>query len=155
MVKTFMMVLDHVGDQEAMVYAQLGQQPLARTTETSLEPRLGTLSCLSAQPPDLATTPPRRPHSPRWRACGRALSHFYTPSARRRRDPRARVMDETERFVAVLSELAVELPGGRRARRGQGAGERGGVPPARSAAGEVTKIFTVTLKKDQAETGAT
>ena len=31
-----MMVLDHVGDQEAMVYAQLGQQPLARTTETSL-----------------------------------------------------------------------------------------------------------------------
>jgi len=36
-----MMVLDHVGDQEAMVYlyAQRGQQPLARTTETSLEPR--------------------------------------------------------------------------------------------------------------------
>jgi hypothetical protein len=31
---TFMMVLDH-GDQEAIVYAQLGQQPLARTTETS------------------------------------------------------------------------------------------------------------------------
>ena len=35
---TFMMVLDHVGDQEAMVYAQLGQQPLVRTTETSPEP---------------------------------------------------------------------------------------------------------------------
>ena len=34
-----MMTLDHVGDQEAMVYAQLGQQPLVRTTETSLEPR--------------------------------------------------------------------------------------------------------------------
>ena len=32
-----MMTLDHVGDQEAMVYAQLGQQPLARTTETSLQ----------------------------------------------------------------------------------------------------------------------
>ena len=32
-----MMVLDHVGvDEEAMVYAQLGQQPLAPTTETSL-----------------------------------------------------------------------------------------------------------------------
>ena len=30
-----MMTLDHVGDQDAMVYAQLGQQPLARTTETS------------------------------------------------------------------------------------------------------------------------
>jgi len=48
-----MMVLDHVGDEEAMVYAQLGQQPLARTTETSPEPRRGTLSCLSARPPDL------------------------------------------------------------------------------------------------------
>jgi hypothetical protein len=48
-----MMVLDHVGDEEAMVSAQLGQQPLARTTETSPEPRRGTLSCLSARPPDL------------------------------------------------------------------------------------------------------
>ena len=37
MENTFMMTLDHVGDREAMVYAQLGQQPLARTTETSLE----------------------------------------------------------------------------------------------------------------------
>ena len=41
---TFMMVLDHVGDQEAMVYAQLGQQPLVRTTATSLEPRRGICS---------------------------------------------------------------------------------------------------------------
>jgi len=32
MENTFMMTLDHVGDQEAMVYAQLGQQPLVRTT---------------------------------------------------------------------------------------------------------------------------
>ena len=49
-----MMVLNHVGDQEAshMVYAQLGQQPLVRTTETSPEPGRGTLSCLSARPPD-------------------------------------------------------------------------------------------------------
>ena len=31
-----MMTLDHVDDQEAMVYAQLGQQLLVRTTETSL-----------------------------------------------------------------------------------------------------------------------
>ena len=32
-----MMTLDYVGDREVnMVYAQLGQQPLARTTETSL-----------------------------------------------------------------------------------------------------------------------
>ena len=36
------------------MYAQLGQQPLVRTTETSLQPRRGTLSCLSAQPPALA-----------------------------------------------------------------------------------------------------
>jgi hypothetical protein len=51
-----MMTLDYqyVGDREAMVYAQLGQQPLVRTTATSLEPRRGTLSCLSARPPDLA-----------------------------------------------------------------------------------------------------
>ena len=34
------------------MYAQLGQQPLVRTTETSLE--LNPLSCLSARPPDLA-----------------------------------------------------------------------------------------------------
>ena len=56
-----MMTLDHVGDQEAMVYAQLGQQPLARTTETSLQPRPGTRSCLSAQPPDLATATAAQP----------------------------------------------------------------------------------------------
>ena len=52
---TFMMTLDYVGDQEAIVYAQLGQQPLARTTETSLATEPGhSLSCLSARPPDLA-----------------------------------------------------------------------------------------------------
>ena len=56
-----MMVLDHVGDQEAMVYAQLGQQPLARTIETSPELNLGTLSCLSARPPDLADAAGTRP----------------------------------------------------------------------------------------------
>ena len=56
-----MMTLDHVGDREAMVYAQLGQQPLVRTTETSPEPGRGTLSCLSAQPPDLADAAITRP----------------------------------------------------------------------------------------------
>ena len=56
-----MMTLGHVGDQEAMVYAQLGQQPLARTTETSLQPRQGSLSCLSARPPDLATVTAAQP----------------------------------------------------------------------------------------------
>ena len=56
-----MMTLDHIGDQEAMVYAQLGQQPLARTTVTSLEQSSGTLSCLSARPPDLADAARTRP----------------------------------------------------------------------------------------------
>ena len=44
-----------------MVYAQLGQQPLARTTETSLQLRAGTRSCLSAQPPALAFWTGTRP----------------------------------------------------------------------------------------------
>ena len=56
-----MMTLDHVGDQEAMVYAKLGQQPLVRTTETSLERRAGTRSCLSAQPAALAFWTGTRP----------------------------------------------------------------------------------------------
>ena len=56
-----MMVLDHVSDQEAMVHAQLGQQPLARTTETSLQPRQGSLSCFRAHPPDLADLTVARP----------------------------------------------------------------------------------------------
>ena len=33
-----MMTLDYVGNQEAMVHAQLGQQPLARTTSTRVDP---------------------------------------------------------------------------------------------------------------------
>jgi hypothetical protein len=61
MENTFMMTLDYVGDREAMVYAQLGQQPLVRTTATSPEPRPGTLSCLSARPPDLAFWTGTRP----------------------------------------------------------------------------------------------
>ena len=50
-----MMTLDYVGDEEAMAYAQVDQHPLARTTETSPERSSGTLSCLSAWPPDLAS----------------------------------------------------------------------------------------------------
>ena len=50
-----MMTLDHVGDLEAMVHAQLSQQPLAHTTEASMERSSGNLSCLSARPPDIAT----------------------------------------------------------------------------------------------------
>ena len=49
-----MMTLDYVGDEGAMVNAQVGQHPLARTTETSPKRRSGHLSCLSARPADLA-----------------------------------------------------------------------------------------------------
>ena len=58
---TFMMTLDHVGDLEAMVHAQLGQQLHVRTTETSLQRSSGLLSCLSARPPDLADAAITRP----------------------------------------------------------------------------------------------
>ena len=44
-----------------MLYAQVGQHHLARTTETSLQPRQGTLSCLSALPHDLADSTVARP----------------------------------------------------------------------------------------------
>ena len=44
-----------------MLYAQVGQHHLARTTETSLEPNPGTLSCLSARPHDLADSTVERP----------------------------------------------------------------------------------------------
>ena len=56
-----MMTLDHVSNQKAMVHAQLGQQPLAHITETSLERSSGTRSCLSAQPPALATVTAAQP----------------------------------------------------------------------------------------------
>jgi hypothetical protein len=39
---TFMMVLDHVGDQEAIVYAQLGQQPLCAPLRRHSNRALGT-----------------------------------------------------------------------------------------------------------------
>jgi hypothetical protein len=99
-----MMVLDHVGDQEAMVYAQLGQQPLVRTTATSLEPRRGTLSCLSARPPDLAFWTGTRPQ---------VVSMFLSivPFLHSKRTAAARSLvslSKSERFVAVSSTPAVE-----------------------------------------------
>ena len=102
-----MMVLDHVGDQEAMVYAQLGQQPLVRTTATSLEPRRGTLSCLSARPPDLAFWTGTRP-----RVVGVSPSivpFLYSKRTAAARSPGSR-LSTIDRFVAVSSTLAVELP---------------------------------------------
>jgi hypothetical protein len=86
---TFMMVLDHVGDQEAMVYAQLGHQLLvARTTETSLERSSGTPSCLSARPPDLATATAAQPEV----ACVRPsiVPFLYSKRTAATRSPRSR-----------------------------------------------------------------
>ena len=101
-----MMTLDHVGDQEAMVYAQLGQQPLVRTTATSLEPRRGSLSCLSAQPPDLAFWTGTRP-----RVVG--VSPSIVPFLYSKRTAAARsLVSLSKSFVAVSSEPAVELPCG-------------------------------------------
>ena len=70
-----------------MLYAQVGQHHLARTTETSPELIPGTFSCLSARPHDLADfRPVARPDV----ACVplSGLFHFfvsslYSPSARR------------------------------------------------------------------------
>ena len=61
-------------------------------TKTSPEPSSGTLSCLSAL--GLMRSLSGRGHGPGWWACPRALSRLYTPSARRRRDPRGRGMDD-------------------------------------------------------------
>ena len=94
-----------------MLYAQLGQQPLARTTETSLEPNPGTLSCLSARPHDLATATAAQPEV----ACvrqsivpfvsskrgGGAIPGFAIPGYRR-----------SNVFVAVSSKALVGLAGG-------------------------------------------
>jgi len=98
-----MMVLDHVGDQEAMVYAQLGQQPLARTTATSLEPRLGTLSGLSARPPDLAFWTGTRP-----RVVG--VSPSIVPFLYSKRTAAARSPGWRYRKANVLSPLRLYQP---------------------------------------------
>ena len=107
------MTLDYVGDGEAMEYAQLGHQPLVRTTETSLEPRPGTLSCLSARPPDLADAAITRPRA-------RVVSMYLSivPFLYSKRTAAARSLvsltrmpnRESERFVRVSSTPLVELP---------------------------------------------
>ena len=92
------------------MYAQLCQQPLVRTTETSLEPRRGTLSCLSARPPDLAFWTGTRPQVvSMFLSIVPFLHSKRTAAARRRRDPSSR-LSKSERFVAVSSALAVEQP---------------------------------------------
>jgi len=102
-----MMTLDYVGDGEAMEYAQLGHQPLVRTTETSPELNPGTLSCLSARPPDLAFWTGTRPQ-----VVSMFLSivpFLYSKRTRWRRDPSSR-LSKSERFVAISSTPLVDLP---------------------------------------------
>jgi hypothetical protein len=98
-----MMTLDHVGDREAMVYAQLGQQPLVRTTATSLEPRRGSLSCLSAQPPDLAFWTGTRP-----RVVG--VSPSIVPFLYSKRTAVARSLVSRYGRLNVLSPLRSDQP---------------------------------------------
>ena len=92
-----------------MLYAQVGQHHLARTTETSLQPRQGTRSCLSAQPPALAFWTGTRPQvvtvSPS------IVLFEYSKRTAVTRSPLFRGWT-IERFVAITSALAVELPVG-------------------------------------------
>ena len=101
-----MMTLDHVGDREAMVYAQLGQQPLARTTETPLQPRQGSLSCLRAQPPDLADLTVARPKVACVPLAGLPFLHSKRTAAARSLVS----LSKSERFVAVTALPLVDLP---------------------------------------------
>jgi len=86
------------------VYAQLGQQPLVRTTATSLEPRRGTLSCLSARPPDLAFWTGTRPQ-----VVSMFLSIVPFLYSKRTAAARSLVSLKSERFVAVTITPLVEL----------------------------------------------
>eukprot|EP00964_Phaeocystis_antarctica_P148234 scaffold115020_cov33-Phaeocystis_antarctica.AAC.2 len=88
MESTLMMTLDYVGDEGAMLYAQVGQHPLARTTETSPERSSGHLSCLSARPPDLATATAAQPEV----ACvpPSNVPFLYSKRAAATRAPRSR-----------------------------------------------------------------
>ena len=83
-----MMTLDYGGDEGAMLYAQVGQHHLARTTETSPERSSGTLSCLSARPPDLANRLAAQPEV----ACVRPsiVPFVYSKRAAATRSPRSR-----------------------------------------------------------------
>jgi hypothetical protein len=98
-----MMTLDYVGDGEAREYAQLGQQPLVRTTETSLERSSGTLSCLSARPPDLAFWTGTRPQ---------VVSMFLSivPFLYSKRTAAARSLVSRYRKANVLSPLRANRP---------------------------------------------
>jgi len=102
-----MMTLDYVGDEGAMVNAQVGHHPLARTTETSPKRRRGTLSCLSARPPDLADAAITRP-----RVVAVFLSTVPFVLQARGGDATPRfALWAMHRFVRSLTPLVVEQPG--------------------------------------------
>ena len=104
-----MMTLDYVDDEEAMAYAQVDQHPLARTTETSPERSSGTLSCLSAWPPDLASWLAAQPGV----ACVRPSIVPFLYKARGGDAIPEVALWAIDRFVAVRSTsslLAVEPP---------------------------------------------
>ena len=90
-----------------MLYAQVGQHHLARTTETSLEPNPGTLSCLSARPHDLA-------HRDGGTARGGVRAAEHCPvcilQARGGGAIPGFALSTIERFVAITTAPAVELP---------------------------------------------
>ena len=101
-----------------MLYAQVGQQHLARATETSLEPRRGTLSCLSARPPDLATVTAAQPEV----ACVRPsiVPFLYSKRAAATRSPRSRY------GLSVVLSSYCETETEKRDGGGEGGGEGGG-----------------------------
>ena len=86
-----------------MLYAQVGHHHLARTTETSLKRSSGTLSCLSARPPDLANRLAAQPEV----ACVRPsiVPFVYSKRAAAARSPRSRY-----RRSNVLSPLRANRP---------------------------------------------
>ena len=106
-----MMTLEYVGDQEAMVYAQLGQQPLARTTETSLQPRQGTLSCL-ARAASCSRHCDGRTARGGVRAAEHCLPFLYSKRTAVTRSLVSRVMDEDRSALSPLRPAGslVELP---------------------------------------------
>ena len=86
-----------------MLYAQVGQHHPARTTETSPKRSSGTLSCLSARPPDLATVTAAQPEV----ACVRPsiVPFVYSKRAAAARSPGSRY-----RRSIVLSGFRANQP---------------------------------------------
>ena len=91
-----------------MLYAQVGQHHLARTTETSPELNPGTLSCLSARPHDLATATAAQPEV----ACVRPsiVPFVYSKRAAAARSPGSRVMDDRTFCRHYETTLRVRVP---------------------------------------------